>query len=215
VTAGLLPQPELASIDACIARIEAGEPASFALDAAVMAARGFEVMGRFSSTARASCRHRGALAKPMAPEVRGGAPWQRIPRLSIDPLAAGAVIPWGWHWGMAMRGAPSGEAAYPFEARSACTAWCQDPRQPLRYCEGYARNLALAVLKVGLYAVRLELLEAAQRSLAPPCPPIDAARVGCACGWEGPADAWRHGGCPDCGRRVTHGAPLLIAEGGR
>lgn len=185
--AGLLPRPDLVLIEACIARIEGGEPAGAQLDAAVMAARGFEVMGRFSSAARGSCRH----------PVRGGAPWQRVPRLSADPLAAGAVVPWGWHWGMAMRGAPS--------------AWCQDAADPMRFCEGHARSLALAVLKVALHATRLLLREAAARPLM--APSIDTAS--CACGWAGPADAWRHGGCPDCGRRVSHGAPLLIAEGVR
>ena len=131
----LLPAPDLQAIGDCIARIERGERGP-RMDAAIMAARGFEVLGAYAGSRRGQFRA----------VTRGGLPWMRIPPITTEIRAAKSQVPYGWHWGVSERPAPHG--------------WCLDPRAPTsRFFEGGARTVELALVRAGLYATRLVLLD--------------------------------------------------------
>lgn len=172
MSAALLPTPNATSLGTVLAAIEAGASPSAALDARIHEAMGWLVMR--ATDGRMSMR---------SPQARQ---WLRMTTPSRDEADAFALIPTGWHHGLAVRDRP--------------LAWCADPAAPTaRFFECYGRSRPMAVTRAALHAQRALLT----------LPALPAAsRAACRCGWQGPPDALRFGRCPDCARQE----PLFITS---
>ncbi len=177
----MIPIADPAALGAILVRLEhGGVAAGPRLDAEITQARGFEVLGSYASGARGLCR----------PPSRGGARWERVPRLSTTYEGAASIVPLGWHHGVARR-------------ESGPHAWVLDPAAlRRRFFECFGRTVPMALLRAALHAEHLVLREAAARSALP-------APTHCRCEWAGPEDARLFGArCPDCGRIHTTTQPI-------